>query len=130
MTDIISLRTFCLSLPYATEDTPFGPDIIVFRICGKMFALLFLGEGEAHISFKSDPDWAVYLRDTYPEITGAYHMNKKYWSQFSLPCYLSVSLIEGLIKHSYYSVAKGLSRKIRLEYPLVDSIVQLPEYDL
>ena len=32
---LVSLREFLLSLPGATEDTPFGPEFLVYRIAGK-----------------------------------------------------------------------------------------------
>ena len=30
---------YCLSLPHVEETTPFGPDVLVYKVGGKMFAL-------------------------------------------------------------------------------------------
>ena len=38
--ELTSLRAFLLTLPGTQEDTPFGPEILVYRIAGKMFALV------------------------------------------------------------------------------------------
>ena len=46
--ELTSLRAFLLSLPGATEDTPFGPEILVYRIAGKMFALVDWQAEPAH----------------------------------------------------------------------------------
>ncbi|MEM6286132.1 MAG: MmcQ/YjbR family DNA-binding protein [Bacteroidota bacterium] len=34
-----TLRDHCLAKPGATEDLPFGPDVLVFKVAGKMFAM-------------------------------------------------------------------------------------------
>jgi predicted DNA-binding protein (MmcQ/YjbR family) len=39
-----TFRAHCLSKPAATEGTPFGPEDIVFKVHGKMFAILALEE--------------------------------------------------------------------------------------
>jgi predicted DNA-binding protein (MmcQ/YjbR family) len=36
--DLAQFREYCLSKPSATEGTPFGPDVLVFKVSGKMFA--------------------------------------------------------------------------------------------
>lgn len=130
MLDILSIRSFCLSLPEVTEDTPFGPDVVVFRVARKMFALLFLGEESQHLSFKADPEWTVYLRDAHSEILPAYHMNKKHWSQFAMGSTLSEEWAQRLIRHSYYCVVQGLPKKTLAEHPDMDRIVEIPRYDV
>ena len=34
-----TFREYCLAKPGAEETTPFGPDNLVFKVAGKMFAL-------------------------------------------------------------------------------------------
>ncbi|MDE6085793.1 MAG: MmcQ/YjbR family DNA-binding protein [Muribaculaceae bacterium] len=121
--DIESTREYCLSLPLVTEDMAFGPECLVFRICNKIFACLNL-DGRDIIAVKSDPDYALELRDRFPDIEPAWHWNKRYWNQFSLKGGLSTEMIKSLIRHSYSEVVKSLPRKIKIENPVICTVVQ------
>ncbi|MDY3295390.1 MAG: MmcQ/YjbR family DNA-binding protein, partial [Bacteroidaceae bacterium] len=68
--DIESIREYCLSLPKVTEDFPFDDTTLVFRIGGKIFAMMDL-EDASKLTLKSDPNQALILRDKYSEISGA-----------------------------------------------------------
>ncbi|MEE0803949.1 MAG: MmcQ/YjbR family DNA-binding protein, partial [Prevotellamassilia sp.] len=61
------------------------------------------------------PDYAIELRDRHPEITGAWHMNKKHWNQLFLEGYLTDDLVKNLIRHSYNEVVKKIPRHTREE---------------
>ncbi|MBD5179808.1 MAG: MmcQ/YjbR family DNA-binding protein [Bacteroidales bacterium] len=121
--DIELTREYCLSLPLVTEDMAFGPECLVFRICNKIFACLNL-DGRDIIAVKSDPDYALELRDRFPDIEPAWHWNKRYWNQFSLKGGLSTEMIKSLIRHSYSEVVKSLPRKIKIENPVICTVVQ------
>lgn len=60
--DLHTVRTYCLEKKGAIEDFPFGKDIHVFKICGKMFALLSNRNGSLHISLKCEPEICEILR--------------------------------------------------------------------
>ncbi|MBW2671440.1 MAG: MmcQ/YjbR family DNA-binding protein, partial [Deltaproteobacteria bacterium] len=47
----------------AFEDFPFGPEVMVYKVMGKMFALVFWGESSLRINLKCDPDLAMHFRD-------------------------------------------------------------------
>jgi predicted DNA-binding protein (MmcQ/YjbR family) len=64
---------------------------------------------------KCQPDYAIELRDRHPEITGAWHMNKKHWNQLCLEGYLTDDLVKNLIRHSYNEVVKKIPRRTREE---------------
>ena len=54
--DIESVRAYCLSFPHATENVQWGADL-VFKIGGKMFAVIGLDAGSDHcMSFKATPE--------------------------------------------------------------------------
>jgi predicted DNA-binding protein (MmcQ/YjbR family) len=61
--DLAQFREYCLSKPRATEGTPFGPDVLVFKVSGRMFALAALDEVPTTVNLKCDPDLALELRD-------------------------------------------------------------------
>lgn len=110
--NIESFRDFCMSLPNVTEDFPFDDTTLVFRVGGKIFAIIDLVDTEWFV-LKCNPDYAITLRETHNEIVGAWHMNKKYWNQIDFRGSLSDGFICGLIKHSYNEVVNKMSRKFR-----------------
>lgn len=73
--DLTHLRQFLLTLPGATEDTPFGPEILVYRIAGKMFALVDWQAEPLTINLKCEPELALLLRELHPEVKPGWHMN-------------------------------------------------------
>ena len=119
--NVESLREYCLSLPLATEDFPFDETTLVFRVVGKIFAMLDL-ERTKIISLKCNPDYALQLREEHPEISGAWHMNKKYWNQVNLSGHLEDELVQGLVRHSYAEVMKKLTRKERAEHEEITTV--------
>lgn len=117
--NVETVREYCLSLPLATEDMPFGEETLVFRVSGKIFALIDLDD-PSWFCLKCEPDYAVELRETYREIKPAWHMNKKYWNQVDLFASLDDTLIASLIRHSYRQVVAKLPRKWRAAHPETD----------
>ena len=119
--NVESLREYCLSLPLATEDFPFDETTLVFRVVGKIFAMLDLERTDV-VSLKCNPDYALQLREEHPEISGAWHMNKKYWNQVNLSGHLEDELVQGLVRHSYAEVVKKLTRKERAEHEEITTV--------
>lgn len=105
-------RDYCLSLPSATEDTPFDPTTLCFRVGGKIFAITDL-ESFEYVNLKCDPDRAVELRERFPGITPGYHMNKKLWNSVSVQGSVPDALILELTELSYRLIRDSLSLKIR-----------------
>lgn len=102
-----------LSKPGAEETTPFGPDALVYKVGGKMFALTSPDDFPASINLKCDPDRSIELRETWQAITPGYHMNKKHWNTLLLDGSVPTKLIRELIDHSYDLVVKSLPKKRR-----------------
>ena len=103
----------CLAKPGAEETTPFGPEVLVYKVGGKMFATAGLEEETGRMNLKCDPDHALELRDRYEAILPGYHMNKRHWNTLVLDGRLPRALVEELIEESYALVARGLPRKVR-----------------
>ena len=107
------LREYCLSLPHVTEDMPFGEDILVFRICNRIFVLTSLESVPLRVSLKCDPERAIELREEFPnKIVAGYHMNKKHWNTVLLEG-LPLTLIKEMIQHSYEQVLAKVPKKER-----------------
>lgn len=109
---------YCLSLPQVEETTPFGPDVLVYKVGGKLFALTSPDDFPATANLKCDPDRAIELRDRYEDVQPGYHMNKRHWNTLTLEGRLPTKLIKELIDHSYALVVASLSRKMRAELGL------------
>jgi predicted DNA-binding protein (MmcQ/YjbR family) len=111
--NIESIREYCLSKKGVTEGFPFNDTALVFKVAGKMFALLDLSADGRGISLKCDPDLAIERREQYPEVTPAYHFNKKYWNTVHLDGSIPDRLIREMITESYRLVVDGFSGKKR-----------------
>jgi predicted DNA-binding protein (MmcQ/YjbR family) len=103
----------CGARPGAVEDYPFGDDAAVFKVAGKMFALVSLGSPPGSVSLKCDPDVAVELRGQYAAITAGYHLNKRHWNTVTLDGSVPDEELLELIDHSYELVVAGLTRAER-----------------
>ncbi|MFF7946946.1 MmcQ/YjbR family DNA-binding protein [Streptomyces griseorubiginosus] len=114
------LRALCLSFNAAVEDFPFRPEISVFKVLGKMFALSWLDNRPLTINLKCDPEDAIRLRTDHPGlIIPGYHMNKRHWNTVTVDGELPDRLVRELVEDSYDLVVAGLPRaeRLRLDRP-------------
>jgi predicted DNA-binding protein (MmcQ/YjbR family) len=103
--DIVSLREYCISKKGSDESFPFGDDTLVFKVNGKIFALVNL-DGDLTINLKCDPAFAIELRERYPAVQPGYHMNKKHWNTVSLDGSIPDKEVCSWIDHSYDLIAR------------------------
>ena len=108
--DLAEFREYCLSKPGTSEDVPFGPDVLVFKVGRKMFALAALDEVPTTVNLKCDPDLALDLRDRYEQVRPGYHMNKKHWNTVEIESGIPDAEFRKMIDHSYDLVIKGLPK--------------------
>ena len=106
-------REFCLKKPGVTEGTPFGPEHLVFKVGGKMFALLAFEEVPPTANLKCEPDLALELRDQYEQVQPGYHMNKKHWNTVAIDSGLPEREVTKMIDHSYDLVVRSLTKSAR-----------------
>jgi len=108
--DVDTARQYLLGKPEAIEDYPFGPDVAVMKVRGKMFATLSESDGEGRMNLKCDPDQAQALRDIFAAVLPGYHMNKKHWNTVLLDGSIPVGELRRMIDHSYALVVRGLPK--------------------
>src|SRR5437764_10307415 len=111
--DLAELREYCLTKPGATEGTPFGPDVLVFKVGGKMFALAALDDVPTTVNLKCDPDLALDLRDRYEQVRPGYHMSKKHWNTVEIEGGIPAVELRRMIDHSYDLVVIRLPKAVR-----------------
>lgn len=125
-------RQWLLDFPETAEDFPFGPDVAVFKVKGKMYGTLALGKKDksnkqekdvntpakdsnaAHeywINLKCDPQEAIMLRDVFSAVIPGYHMNKQHWNTVKLDGSLPQGEIKRMIHNSYMLVVNKLPKK-------------------
>ena len=106
------LQAYCAKKPGVSWDTPFGPDVLVFGVMGKMFALAPIAVFDT-MNLKCDPERAIELRERYAGITPGYHMNKQHWNTVNATGSIPDKLIRELVDHSYELVLASLPKKVR-----------------
>jgi predicted DNA-binding protein (MmcQ/YjbR family) len=103
----------CASQPRAVEDYPFGDGVAVFKVGGKMFALVSLEGSTGFVNLKCDPDLALALRAQHAAVRPGYHTNKRHWNSVDLDGSLPAHDLREMIEHSYELVVDGLPRAER-----------------
>ena len=89
----------------AERTFPFGPQVTVFKIAGKIFAFVEHERTPVRITLKCDPEHGEMLRAEHAAIDRGYHMDKRHWITITLDAGLPHGLIEELIEDSYDLVA-------------------------
>ena len=118
--DVAALRGICLGFPGAFEDFPFGPETSVFKVraavsggpatkprCSRCPPWT---SDDFAVSLKCEPALAEQLRAAHPEITGAWHLNKKHWNGVRLDGSLPDEMVRDMVEDSYDLVVASLSR--------------------
>ena len=111
--DVVDFREYCLGKPDTTEGMPFGETVLVFKVGGKMFALMSLHEVPATANLKCDPDLALDLRDRYEQVRPGYHMNKKHWNTVEIEGGIPAGELRRMIDHSFELVIRSLPKAAR-----------------
>ena len=105
-------REICSSKVSSVEETPFGPEALVYKVSGKMFALIGL-KPPLTMNLKCDPERAIELREEHIGIIPGYHMNKQHWNTVYTNGSVPLKLVRELIDHSYDLVLKSLPKAKR-----------------
>ena len=103
--DIVEFRELCLSLPDVEETLPFDDTTLVYKVGGRMFAMISL-ERPDHFAVKCDPERAIILRDRYTQVTAGWHLNKRHWNDVRFEGRLGDEALRGEIRHSYMLVVR------------------------
>ncbi len=111
--ELKTLRQYLKNKKGCTEELPFGPEVLVYKVMGKMFALVAKEETPLRLNVKSDPELSEHLRRAFDAIQPAYHMNKKHWNSIILDGSVPEEQTRSLIDDSYNLVVTGLRKKDR-----------------
>ena len=103
----------CAGMTGVVEDYPFGEGVAVFKVGGRMFALVPLEGSPGSVNLKCDPELAVELRARYPSVRPGYHQNKRHWNTVDLDGSIDDSELREMVDHSYELVVGALPRAVR-----------------
>ncbi len=119
--DIETFRHYVMNMKGVEETLPFGPDTLVYKVMGKIFAITGLDATEFRVNLKCDPERAIQLREEYPgDIIPGWHMNKQHWNTVYFETGLSRELLIELIHDSYDLIVESLPKKLQEELRSLD----------
>jgi len=118
--DFNHLRNYLLSKKGTTEELPFGPDALVFKVMGKIFAIVAYQDNPLRISLKCDPEHAEALRAMYRAVTPGYHLNKNHWNTVILDNSIPESELFQMIDDSYQLIVKRLKKADQVKLGALD----------
>jgi predicted DNA-binding protein (MmcQ/YjbR family) len=100
-------------MPGAVEEYPFGDEVAVFKVGGKMFAFVSLDGEQGFVNLKCDPARALELRALHAAVRPGYHSNKKHWNSVDLDGSLGEEDLREMVEHSYGLVVSALPKRAR-----------------
>ncbi|WP_440056236.1 MmcQ/YjbR family DNA-binding protein [Pseudoalteromonas sp. T1lg65] len=119
--DNIEVHEYLMAKPFTTVSQPFGPNVDVYKVKDKMFAIVAFGGLEHEpgntpnwrVNLKCDPDEANALRDIFPAVLPGYHMNKKHWNTVILDGSIPVGELQRMIDNSFRLVVEKMPKKLQ-----------------
>ncbi len=109
---------WCAARPGASLEYPFGPEAAVFKVAGKMFALVDEGGQPGYVTVKATPEEGEALRAQYTFIREGYYMNKRHWITVDFEQDTPAQLVRDLLWDSYDLVVSKLPKRVRDELDL------------
>ncbi len=107
------LEKYLSKLKGSEGSFPFGSEALVFKVMGKMFALVSQKEDVTRVTLKCSPADAEVLVSQHESVVPGYYMNKKHWITISLNGELPTKMIADLANQSYELVVKKLTKSDR-----------------
>lgn len=98
---------------------PFDESTLVFRIGGKMFALISVPDGTS-VNLKGVPEDNISYREQYESVRPGYHMNKKHWITVDYDGDVPEETLLQWARDSYAIVRSSLTKKVQATLPDVD----------
>jgi predicted DNA-binding protein (MmcQ/YjbR family) len=110
--DLETIRIYCLEKEWKiAEEFPFGEEVLVFKVCGKIFLLANLTSHPTTLNLKCEPERAIELRERHAAVQPGYHMNKKHWNTVTLDGSIPDKEVLAMIDHSYELVVRMLPKR-------------------
>ena len=112
--NIKELEQFLDTFMCAESSFPFGPEALVFKIKGKMFAVLAQRHGREYVSLKVKPEDGEVLTSQFTDITPGYHLNKRHWITVYFDGDVEDGFVQDLCERSFDLVVAKLTKAQRI----------------
>ena len=112
--DLVGMQAKLMSKPGATEEMPFGPDVLVYKVGSKVFALLAWNSVPIRLSLKCRPAHALELRAEFAGVQPGYHLNKQHWNTVTLDGSVPAQVVDAMVEESYGLVVQQLPKRVRM----------------
>lgn len=109
---------YCAGKPGSVEEYPFGDEVAVFKVGGKMFALVMLNSDPGFVNLKCDPSLALELRAQHHAVRPGYHTDKRHWNSVDLDGSISSGEVRDMVDHSYELIVAKLPQAVRVQLRL------------
>lgn len=110
--EIDRIRAYCLSLPHATEDIkPEWGDALLFRIAGKIFVSVGLGDVPVQMSVKCTPERCAELLEV-EGVRRADYLGRYDWITFAIAEVFRDAELRELIRQSYDNIRARLPKRV------------------
>jgi predicted DNA-binding protein (MmcQ/YjbR family) len=113
-----SLCAYLEAKPAVRRDMPFGPDVLVFKVLNKMFALVAWQADPITLSIKASPMDVIILQQQFTAVKPGYHLNKKHWITVTLDGSMPDDELKAIIDESYALVIGKISQSDRSKIQL------------
>ncbi|MCP4547178.1 MAG: MmcQ/YjbR family DNA-binding protein [bacterium] len=110
---LTTVQAILQNLPETVEEYPFGPEAMVFKVCGKMFACVSIDDKPLNMTIKVDPDDVEMLRDLHPSIREPRYFDKRHWNNIVLDGDIPRKEIERMVGESWRLVVAKLKKADR-----------------
>jgi len=104
------IEKYLSKLKGSESSYPFGSEALVFKVMGKMFALVSQHEETPRVTLKCVPPDGEVLVTQFESVVPGYYMNKKHWITISLTGELSEKMLIDLANGSYQLVVSKLTK--------------------
>jgi predicted DNA-binding protein (MmcQ/YjbR family) len=110
---LVDIYDYCITKPGTTEDLPFGPTPLVFKVVGKIYVFVGNDEDPPTIAIKGQPENIAQLREQYESVFAGPYLNAKHWASVRLTGEVPDAVLRQLIDQSYALVVAGLPKAKR-----------------
>lgn len=111
--DIEWVREFCLSLPHTTEKLQWE-DALVFKIGGKMYAVVSLEPGDTWLSFKCSPEDFADLVEHPAGVIPAPYLARAHWVALEKESSMPRNELKDFLRAAYSLILTKLPKKTQL----------------
>ncbi|ONI76199.1 hypothetical protein ALI144C_36615 [Actinosynnema sp. ALI-1.44] len=107
------LNDLAMTFPGTTEEPAFGPETNVYKVAGKVFAIMQPSLDVPQVTLKCEPGTALELRARFSGISEGYHVNKKHWITVLMDGSVPSDEMGDIVAHAYRRAALSLTKSVQ-----------------